>query len=700
MNKSQNFCLIFLATFACLICVAVAVVGAGVSVFLSLPTDTPVYAWDATRTPTLEELLAPTSANGGGSTPQSTPTPNPNQALTHLDVANPVSPEALESAQTLGQADVPQSDPLGLAARLRGLKNLSPIVADHADPIAVGTVQTFHASNEDTQKNFTLTARMRYATAHVYFWVDTSVTATDKDIQTLSDYFETKIYPTDREFFGSEWTPGVDGDVHIYILYASGLGSSVGGFFSSADEYPTTVNPYSNAHEMFYVNADNQELNQSYTAGVLAHEFQHMIHWYQDRNEDTWLNEGSSELAVGLNKLDLGGFDQIYLENPDIPLTNWPSISDVDTSPWYGGAFLFMNYFLGRFGDTTTQALIHDQENGMKSVDAVLQQEGVIDPLTNTSLTADRFMADFAASLLLNDSKAYAGAFSFPEYKNVPKANISGKDQIVSCPAGKRNGTLNQYGLHYYSIRCIGNFQLNFAGQSALKVVPTDAPEGKYMVWSNRGDESDMTLTRAFNLPTGSATLKYKVWYDVEDGWDYGYVEISDDNGQTWKMLRTPSGTGNNPQGNSYGWGWTGESGGGSVSKWLDESIDISAYAGRNVQVRFEYITDAAVNQEGIILDDIRIPEMNYESGFEDGLDGWDAQGFVRLQNVMPQTFQVILIKQSGSSNIIERLTLDDRQFGSYLFSLKKNECLVVIIVPTSRFTTQTAKYEWEILKG
>ena len=44
-----------------------------------------------------------------------------------------------------------------------------------------------------------------------------------RDLSDLADSFENQIYPTDRAFFGSEWTPGVDGDPHIYILYARGL---------------------------------------------------------------------------------------------------------------------------------------------------------------------------------------------------------------------------------------------------------------------------------------------------------------------------------------------------------------------------------------------------------------------------------------------------------------------------------------------
>jgi immune inhibitor A len=708
VNKQRSFCLIFLLTFTCLTCIAAVAVGAGLTYLTTIPPATEISPYRATNTPApagqdytpTPELPAETDATVVlRPTPTPNSTPNPALAASRLDIADPVSAEALESEQSLGQAEVPQSNPLELAERLKGLHNLSPTVADHADRVAVGTVQTFHASNQDTEANFTLSARMRYATAHVYFWVDSTVNVADRDIRQLTDYFESKIYPTDREFFGSEWSPGVDGDVHIYILYASGLGSTVGGFFSSADEYPPSVNPFSNAHEMFYVNADNQELNSSFTAGVLAHEFQHMIHWNQDRNEDAWLNEGSSELAVALNKLDLGGFDQEYLANPNIPLINWPSMSDVDTTPWYGGAFLFMDYFLGRFGEATTQSLIHNQENGMKSVDAVLQQSGTMDPLTNTPLTGDRFLSDMAASLIINDTKAYGGVFSFTKYGNVPSATVSGKDQIIACPSKKLTGSMYQYGIRYYRIRCIGDFQVAFAGQSSLHVLPTDAPQGKYMVWSNRGDESDMTLTRSFDLPAGPAKLQYQIWYDLEKGWDYAYVEISDDGGGTWKVLRAPSSSATNPQGNNYGWGWTGESGSGDKAGWLNESIDLSTFAGRTVQIRFEYITDAAVNQEGLILDNIRIPEINYEAGFEDGLDGWDAKGFVRLQNVMPQTYQVVFIKQ-GTGNTIERLALDDRQFGSYPFSLKKNEDLLMIVIPTSRFTTQTANYQWEILAG
>ena len=62
-------------------------------------------------------------------------------------------------------------------------------------------------------------------------------------LQSSANIFESKIYPTDRATFGSEWTPGIDDDVHLTILNAVGLGNNVGGYFTAQDEYPTSVNP-------------------------------------------------------------------------------------------------------------------------------------------------------------------------------------------------------------------------------------------------------------------------------------------------------------------------------------------------------------------------------------------------------------------------------------------------------------------------
>ncbi len=614
-----------------------------------------------------------------------------------LELSDPVSPEALETLSALIAGDPPAGDLVEQAERLKGIPDIPRVVSENAAPVAVGATASFYVSNSDTNETHTVTARMRYATPHVYFWVDTSVTASDADIREVVDTFEEEIYPTDREFFGSEWTPGVDGDAHIYILWCRGMGMNVGGYFSSADEVSRQAHEYSNQHEMFYMNADGMNLTNPYVLTILAHEFQHMIHWYGDKNEETWVNEGFAELAADLNGYSVGGADLVYLNDPDLQLNTWIDINDNDSSAHYGGSFLFMNYFLGRFGEDATKALVRSPANGLVGIDEVFRQLNLTDPSGARALTAEDAMADFGAALLLQDPDFENGRYGFTKYPDASEMGEIG--DISACPSDTEKKKVSQYGFDYYAIECGGTFTVYFAGLTTQKVLPVEAGDGKYYVWSNRGDESDMTLTRAFNLPAGEpATLEFDVWFDIEEDWDYAYLETSTDGGQTWKILRTKYGTSSNPQGNSYGWGWTGVSEDQTNSGWVTESADLSAYAGKQVLVRFEYITDAALNGEGLLVDNIRIPEIGYATDFEGGLDGWDARGFVRIQNVLPQGYRVLVVRR-GSGISVEELNLDDRMSGGMTVTAGENEEVYLIVLGTARYTRQKAAYQFVILR-
>ena len=325
------------------------------------PTSTPLTGATPTTLPALETPALPTQGSGGSSNP----------ALQPTAVLSTPGSVYTGTLQTLENSVVPVNDLLNLAERLQGKKNLPTTITDPNAPYQVGAQKSFWITNVDTNENSQVQATLRYVTGHAYFWVEDNVRYNAADLKALADTFENKIYPTDREFFGSEWTPGVDGDPHLYILYASGLGSSIAGYFSSTDEYTPGVHKYSNAHEMFMLSADNTGLNETFTYGVLAHEFQHMIHWYRDRNETTWMNEGFSDLAMFLNGYDVGGTDQLYVMNPDIQLTYWPTDPN-QTGPHYGAAFLFLTYFLDRFGETATKALVAEPSNGMVSIDQLL----------------------------------------------------------------------------------------------------------------------------------------------------------------------------------------------------------------------------------------------------------------------------------------------------------------------------------------
>ncbi|KPK88462.1 MAG: hypothetical protein AMJ88_18970, partial [Anaerolineae bacterium SM23_ 63] len=227
--------------------------------------------------------------------PTKTFTPEPTATLEPTPTITPifVDPETLE---ILENTDVSINDPLGLAQRLKGVGDVPPTLEPPASPLEVGAKDVFWVIDY-RDVSFEVPATLHYVTDHAYFWVADDAQFDQADLERLGKTFENKIYQTGHEFFGSEWSPGIDGDPHIYVLFARRLGVYVAGYFSSADEMHPLAHEYSNAHEMFVLNIDNLEVAEEYTLGTLAHEFQHMIHWNLDRNETTWLNEGFSQLS-------------------------------------------------------------------------------------------------------------------------------------------------------------------------------------------------------------------------------------------------------------------------------------------------------------------------------------------------------------------------------------------------------------------
>jgi len=604
-------------------------------------------------------------------------------------------PEPSEGAETLIMLEntiVPINDPIELAERLEDKENLPTNLEFPVKIYQIGDQETFWVTNSDTNENFQVSATLREVTDHVYFWIEDGIGYNERHLKALVDTFEEKIYPTNREFFGSEWTPGVDADPHLFILYADGLGGRVAGYYSSADEYLPLVREYSNAHEMFLFSA-TQDLNDEFAYSILAHEFQHMIHWYRDRNEELWLNEGASDLASFLNGYTIGGHDTVFASDPDIQLNDWPN-NGSSNAEHYGASFLFMAYFLDRFGEEATKALVAEPANGMVSIDKVLSGLNILDTLTGEPITTESFFTDWLIANLLQDDRVADGRYTYHNYPAAP--DFSPTETISNCPVNSSEKTVHQFGVNYVEIRCRGDFNIHFEGDTQVAVLPEDPYSGAYAFYSNRGDESDMTLTREFDFSNQSApiTLSYWTWYDLEQDYDYLYLTASTD-GQDWQIITTPSGTAEDITGNSYGWGYTGWSVGGP--QWVQEEVDISQFAGKKVQLRFEYVTDGAVNGEGFLLDDIAVPEIGYFSDFEADDGGWKAEGFVRIQNLLPQTYRLALITK-GRETTVEMIPVPADNILDIPIQIGGDTKEIILVVTgVTRFTRQLAEYQLTI---
>lgn len=632
-----------------------------------------------------QNILPDPTATQQGITPTNTQTP--------FVQITPIPQElnlsgAQESLETLLNEIVPVNDPIDLAERLQGKFDIPETLPDPNMPYEIGDKQTFWVSNTDTTDNFQVTAVLRYIGDHMYFWIEEGVQYRNSDLQDLADTFDQQIYPTNQEFFGQEWLPGVDHDPRLYILYCGGVGDSTAGYFSSADELHPEAHMYSNAHEMFIINSDTVGLDEDYIYGTLAHEYQHMIHWYQDRNEETWINEGFSMLAELINEFDAGGFDYLYSMDPDMQLTDWGS--DIgENGNHYGASFLFMAYFMDRFGEKATKDFVAHPENGLASIDAVMNELNIVNPDTGEPYTGVEVFSDWAVSNYVLDSSVEDGRYNYESYTPY-KVNPS--DEVTTCPSQVLSDVY-QFGVDYIEVDCPGKHTITLTGMQQVGLIPLNAYSGSYFYWSNMGDESNMRLTREFDLTNIASPifLTYQVWYDLEEDYDYIYLSATTDN-STWKIVNTPSCTTTNPSGNSYGCGYNGSSNG-----WKEEKVDLSQFAGQKVTLQFDYVTDAAVNGIGLFLDDIRLDALGYQTDLEQDDGGWNAEGFVRIMNALPQTYSVSLI-EIGSSTVVKHLTLDELNTVQIDVTIGGDiEKVVLVISGTTPYTRLKAEYHIDI---
>jgi len=141
------------------------------------------------------------------------------------------------------------------------------------------------------------------------------------------------------------------------------------------------------------------------------------------------------------------------------------------------------------------------------------------------------------------------------------------------------------------------------------------------------GSYSTYTSTRSFDFTTAAApiTLTFWEWYEIETDWDYGWVQASTDGGSMWTSLPGKYTTNTDPNGNNPGNGITGVSGG-----WVQEAMDLSAYAGSNILLRFRYTQDQYITLIGWTIDDITVKSdtnVIFSDSVETGANGWTVSG-------------------------------------------------------------------------
>ncbi|MBP8646354.1 MAG: immune inhibitor A [Syntrophobacteraceae bacterium] len=171
-------------------------------------------------------------------------------------------------------------------------------------------------------------------------------------------------------------------------------------------------------------------------------------------------------------------------------------------------------------------------------------------------------------------------------------------------------------------------------------------PVGHYQWWSGQGDlvSATMTLNDTVSLPAGGGTLSFDLAYDIEFQWDFLWVQVSSDGGTHWTILTNGNTTCTHESGwigGSYGFpedlcgagigGFTGNNE--SYPSYGAQTFDLSRFSGRDILLRFWYMTDWSTPGKGAFIDNVRIVSATGTTLFQDNGEGgggnWSyAEGF------------------------------------------------------------------------
>ncbi|MGW7257780.1 M14 family zinc carboxypeptidase [Streptomyces sp. NPDC054834] len=198
------------------------------------------------------------------------------------------------------------------------------------------------------------------------------------------------------------------------------------------------------------------------------------------------------------------------------------------------------------------------------------------------------------------------------------------------------------------------------AGQFAGTVNPYGPYTGSYMAAAVHTDDAYKRLTRTIDLTGVSAadrpTLRTRLLWDTEPGYDHAVVEAHTTGADDWTTLPEAGGAtskavptdcesgflvNEHPWLQHYltvaagGCTATGSSGSwnsltGSSNGWQSVGFDLSAYAGKSVELSIAYITDPGTGGHGVLADDASLVvggTAKETEGFETSLGAWSVSG-------------------------------------------------------------------------
>ncbi|MDC3415882.1 choice-of-anchor J domain-containing protein [Aquibacillus salsiterrae] len=509
---------------------------------------------------------------------------------------------------------------------------------------------------------------------------------TQEQVDTLRDEFDSNIYPVATEFFG---TPDqLDGSRSPLVDW----GYFPEGYYETSDKvimlvdnikdegyydpsYPffvagffwQTIENYMNRN-IVTIDTNSWETRlESTFFGTTIHELQHLIHADYDSAEESWINEGLSTFSEFLGGYghDAGSIN-FYLDHPENSLVAWDEHYSAETGPEtiadYGQAYLFTLYMYDKLGKEFIQDVVKEKTQGITGVNAVLKAYG-------SSLDFEQLYQNFITAVAIDSSDSdHSGVYDID--------SIDLRDLPVDSVGTKRGMTVSYESALTYEKEGVpawgGDFKeldfdekirnISFDGVDFLATPWTSVSDplgsSDQVLWGGNGDEVDNEIVFKADLSSvNTATLTFDNYIEIEEGWDFGVVQVSTDGGQTWNSLanentRSDIVAEGYPKIKENVPGFTGY-----YTDWQKETFDLSAYAGQEVLIAFRYMTDWGYNDAGWYVDDIAIPEIGLEF---DGTSIDEFKSFAELSGeYVEYTVTFINEREASSGTKFRTVTVD-----------------------------------------
>lgn len=489
----------------------------------------------------------------------------------------------------------------------------------------------------------------------------------------LLDEFDNTMWPTNTSVYGEPLPRGEEGqkiwtlifNIRDESYYDCTQESYIAGYFSASESAENNKNiMHIDSYDWANRTGPGDPPHRAYLyEGVFAHEFEHLIHFDQDPDEPSWVDEGLADLAgflCGYGHFDGHLFNYIAY-HPMVSLTFWGGgLED------YGASYLFQLYLYEKYGGAAfTSTLVQEQANGIEGIEKALAAFGYRDSF-------DDIFDNWVVANYIDDTRKAGGKFGY-DTLDIGSADTRGatiewvlynvwwgdpSEAPFDVPSDWFYDIEPQpYTAHYFRFT---NKKVADVWVDGDDYSGTPSYSGTYEWYSDAEAWAWRSFYQTFNIPTTGATLNFMTFYEIEDDWDYGYVEVYDQDTGEWYTLDA-SGTvdyiahaQDNPntpderEPTAYEaadrWhGFTGVSGG-----WVPISMDLSPFAGHDIDLYFTTWQDGAFTLQMMYVDDIAIPEIGFFDDVEAGEDGWTSTGWYVTDGILPNGLNIVAIDTKG----------------------------------------------------